>query len=342
MSGLTVPRALVSAGRTSRAPGDIPLSPVGEGVEGLGKILLDLGATIETNRAQRNLEKAELEAARGFNELRAEVGQMEDPFEAEEAWQKGVGALRSNLTGGQAPLVGRRNADDFDLAFTRMRDQHAAALGPAFLLAQVEARKRTLDQLGAELGESWLAGDDRARRDVEDQFGAAVERQVQAGLIAPEAASRMTNEWLNALDERDPLRSREVPEDMPEPVPVPAEIVAARMAQDADLARLARFTGYTGADPDEAATLAARFEALDALPPKERREAVKIEIEDARRVRLLRTPKPYRHAGGPIDRAALVASAKALRGAWRAGRLSAAEFSRQAALLRDHEDLLDV
>lgn len=337
-----VPRAPASAGRVARAPdlSSLAASPVGEGVEGLGQQLLQVGVAIEENRAGRNLELAELETARGMNELRAQVGQIEDPFEAEDAWSQGVQQLHGSVTGGDAPLIGRRNAEDFELVFGRMRDQHAASLGPSFLLAQVEARRQSLDALGSELGASWLQGDARLRADVEGQYGAALARQVVSGLLSERQAAAMENAWLDQLSDREiEISMAEDPE--PEPDPDPADLAAEHLRQDPELARLADLRGYSGLSSDEAVDFLSVVDRLNALPANERRAALEAETAEARTRRLAAMPKPYRHAGGKIDRPALVTSAQALRLAWRRGELSVAEFTRQAERLRDFEGLLD-
>lgn len=337
-----VPRAPASAGRVARAPdlSSLSASPVGEAVEGLGQQLLQVGVAIEENRAGRDLELAELETARGMNELRAQVGQIEDPFAAEDAWSQGVQQLHGAVTGGDAPLIGRRNSDDFELIFGQMRDRHAASLGPSFLLAQVEARRQSLDALGAELGQSWLQGDARLRSEVEGQFGTALARQVVSGLLSERQAAEVENAWLDELSDREiELSMAEDPE--PEPEPDPAEIAADHLRRDPELARLADLRGYSGLTLDEVGDFLSVVERLDALPPGERRAALEAETAEARTRRLAAMPKPYRHAGGKIDRPALVASAQALRLAWRRGDLSVAEFNRQAERLRDYEGLLD-
>lgn len=334
MTGLTIPDGGTNPGPAARAQ---PVEPdrTGEALAQFGQIATKVALQVRERQQAHAMERAEIDSARGLNQLRAEVAAIEDPFEAEQAWMDGVERLRADVQGRT-----RAPQQAFALSFDRLRDRHANSLGPQFLAGQEVQRSRNIDDMGADLAQTWAASPADTRPEIEEEFFDFLTRQVAEGRLSPEEADQRADAWLETAE--DTARAAEDPEPEPEPEPDPAEALADRLDADPDLSRLAAARGYmptTSAEVEEMAGIVAR---ADEMEPRDRAEFLQAEIAEARRQRKAALPPPPYHGAGAVDAPSLAASARQLRAAWQAGRLTPREFARQADLLRAHQEVLDV
>lgn len=343
MTGLTVPVAGTNPGRAARAQ-QVPAGRAGNAIAQLGQIMTQVGAGLEQDRQENALESARLATARDMNRLRAEVSEMGDPYEAEASWSEGAAAIQKNaLTQLQGYHFTPEQTKGFVLEIEGMRDQSAMTLGPLFIAAKVEHRHRQTAALGDELAQAWIDAPAPARAAIEQQFFDQVDRQTQSGLLTPEQAEMRKDQWADMLADQDAARDED--DEEPNPFfhgePHAADMISDRLEADPDLARLAAARQYLPMTPTDVEDMAAMIERADALPEDKRRGFIDAEIEAARNARRASLARPAFQRGPKLDAAEFAAAAQRLHAAWQAGRISAAQFQREADLLRAHQELMN-
>ncbi|KHQ50276.1 hypothetical protein [Mameliella alba] len=185
MSGLTVPKAPNSAGRVARAPNlsSLASSALGEGIEDLGKTMLDVGTTLENDRLDREMQRHEVDLARDVNDLRLEIEQIGDPDAADAAWQNGVKGLRARYEAPDEdgrPRVDPKNSERFGLAFDSLTDSVSYSLGRRSLGLRQSQREANWISYAHEATVAASTADPRQR----DELIAMGDRQIAAMLAA--------------------------------------------------------------------------------------------------------------------------------------------------------------
>ncbi|MEM7317395.1 MAG: hypothetical protein AAF408_00085 [Pseudomonadota bacterium] len=342
---LTVPTGGTAFGQASRPgraakPGPVAPDDTGAALAGLGQSMLDVGTRIEADRLDRHMERASLDLAREFGALRAQVDSAADPDIAAQLWDDGVLSLRQGFEqpddDGRARLD-PANAERFGLAFDNLVVRHELSLGPRLFNA------RQAQQFALEAETSREALDLFARSDDPQMQAAAIdlidgqlERAIEAGRIRPEQAAALRTAWLGEADTTRVLL--EVDGDdadlLAEPDPTPADSVAAAIAADPDVARLARITGYSPDSAEAVTDMQARIEQFEALEPASRAEHLTglQEASGAERRRNLKRPRFFRGAGMTYDE--LRDTADRMVAAFRSGQIDRVTYAREAKNLR--------
>jgi hypothetical protein len=302
-----------------------------------GQVLAQLGSTLERDRRTHAKNRAEVDSARGMNALAAQVGAIEDTYEAEQAWADGVERLRAEAHGAEGPYrLAGLDRDEFDLQFDALRDRHAAVLGPRFVAGRAEAQARDVAQMGEALAETWLGATGPARRAVAAQYEEFLARQVAEGDMPPAVAQATLAAWEDHVDQMDIAAAEVEDPDMPQPAPDPVMQVADRLRADPDLATLARLRGFDGLDPEQLAEMQALAADFDGMTPEDRAGV----LAEERRRRAAALPRPMFQSGGTLDAAGLSQAAARLRAAWRRGDITEDQMIAQAELLEQWEDLI--
>lgn len=353
MTRLTIPTAATAQGIAGQNPGrpfraqPVPASQVGTAMQEFGNVVAQFGQRLEEDRRAHARDRAEIDAAQGMAELRAQVDEIEDPYEAELAWNKGVEDLRGQIAqraedqpDNRALRLHQPDLEYVNSKFTRMRQQHDATLAPRFLSERMRAHHAAIEDMGVALSETWLAGNREARSEAESYFVDFLDRQVQRGVLTPEEAETREIAWFDTLQQAEMRRDEDADAD-PVPEPDPASVLSDRIADDPDLTRLAAARRFVPINPAEVERMAALVERIDTLPEGERAAFIDSQVAEAQQTRRRALPRPTFAPPGDIDAPAIAAAVKRLRSAYQARQVSQAEFIRQAELLQEYQELLN-
>lgn len=211
---LIVPEAGANPGRAARAQ-EVPVSRAGSALGDLGEVMLNVGLGLQQDQLEREMKRAKVDLTRDVNTLRLEIEQIGDPDLADEAWNRGVSALRNQYT---APdengrvRVQQRNAEDFGLMFDSLTNSVGFDIG-----------RRNLGLRNAEHEASWLsysrevvdaaarANPDTRAIMLEEGFG-MIESDLAAGRIDAAEAERRRQ---RVAEDVDNTRARRMVADDP-------------------------------------------------------------------------------------------------------------------------------
>ncbi|KAB6717706.1 hypothetical protein [Roseobacter sp. TSBP12] len=145
MSQLTIPTAGIDPGRSADVR--VQASDAGASVAQFGNVMADVGAKLETDRLQREMNRLGVDLTRDMNNLSLEMAQIGDPDTLETTFQSRIAELRKTYINGATetgrPRVDPRNAEQFNLAFDELRNRHELNIGQQALAGKFAQREAT-------------------------------------------------------------------------------------------------------------------------------------------------------------------------------------------------------
>lgn len=334
MTRLTVPVSNARPGRAAR-PVAQPAGGAAEGLADFGEVMFRVGAGLERERLDSEMQRNQVDLMEGFAGLRASVVGQDDPDAAAVAWEAGVADLRQRFLepgeGGRA-AVDPANVERFGITFDTLRLRHEGVFGRELVAARTALRERRSDEV-------MRAGRDMFVRSADPQLRAAaleqvndhLAREVQSGRLSAQEAQGRRDNWL-AQAETDLVLAAVDADDEEAYAPAepdPALAVEIAIARDPDAARLARAVGYVSDSPGAVAEMQARLDDM-AQMDMAGRDAWVARLVDERGVRLRAGLAMPRFLTGEATRDGLRDAAERLVAAHRAGHLAAGEYEQEA------------
>ncbi|MEX0306025.1 MAG: hypothetical protein AB3N12_01450 [Ruegeria sp.] len=341
---LTVPTAGTSPGRITRPgraarPGQRVVDQSGQALAQFGQVMQSVGVELERDRLDRQMQRASIDMARGFGELREQIADVSDPDDAAQIWMQGVDALRQSFA--ELRDDGRRridngNAERFGLAFDQMLLQHETAVGHGLLTARA-AQRAALEQelLNTATGLYASEADPGIQKIAIDQVTTHLGREITAGRLGGDDAEVIRTTWMDRADTERALV--EVSDDDDEALAFDlddADRVAVALTDDPDFARLAQAVSYQPDSPGAVADMQGRLEEFATLDPAGREEYLSRANEDrGRRIRA-NIPRPKYLRKAVADPDGLQDAINRTVAAYRGGQIDLATYAREADHLR--------
>jgi len=187
MSGnISVPKAGTTAGRSADLASRMHTPQTGNILAGLGDTMLQVGMRLENERAERELQRAQVDYTRDLNDLRLEAMQIGDPDQLETFWSQKVTTLRETYSG----KISERNRERFSLGFDATANSLAFGVGKDALAARVSQREANWLAFEHELVRGAANADADTRATFIAQGEAAIDAQVASGDITAEDGQR--------------------------------------------------------------------------------------------------------------------------------------------------------
>ncbi len=186
---LTIPKAGISPGAVASPRIEAP--ETGGVVADFGRRMQAVGAQLQQEREQRNLNRARVDMMSGLNDLSLEFDQIGDPDRIDAEYGARAGELKDKVVGNLPAGI----QDQAALAFDEMSIAHAARQGQRAVGLRKSAEMAGVMAGGSELVRAAAIADPQTQAAYRDQFDDQLDNLVARGVLSPDEAERQRQDF---------------------------------------------------------------------------------------------------------------------------------------------------